>query len=220
MPTDDIALPDGHVRITPAQRDRALAALRDAAADERLRFEELEARSDAVLRASTRDDLASVLYDLLPGAALEATVSDLLPVSSAPGMSWDTPLLFEGEHWWKTRQIRGEWDVPPFIEVVASQGSVLLDFLQARPPESRDRHDADLVVAGRAHSGRAAWVGRRRDLVPVGDELGEHRHPDPAAGGPPQDRGARLGGRVVQRPLCDDARAPQGGPGRLNATGV
>lgn len=133
MPTDDIALPDGHVRITPAQRDRALAALRDAAADERLRFEELEARSDAVLRASTRDDLASVLYDLLPGAALEATVSDLLPVSSAPGMSWDTPLLFEGEHWWKTRQIRGEWDVPPFIEVVASQGSVLLDFLQARP---------------------------------------------------------------------------------------
>ena len=55
-----------HLRVGTSQRERALAEIRNAAADERITFDELEGRVPRALGAVTRADLASVLEDLLP----------------------------------------------------------------------------------------------------------------------------------------------------------
>lgn len=56
---------DGHVRVGTVHRERALTELRNAAADDRITFDELDARVARALQAQTRDDLAGVLGDLL-----------------------------------------------------------------------------------------------------------------------------------------------------------
>ena len=157
MASDEIVVPDGQLRITPAQRERALAALRDAVADERLRFEELEQRTPRVLASQTRADLADVLFDLVPGADLAQVVGDALPVGDGPGMRWETPLLIEGDSWWRTHVVQGTWQVPPFLEVIASRGSVRLDFQKAEPLASV----IDLVIT-------SSWLGSVTLVVPKG----------------------------------------------------
>jgi hypothetical protein len=52
------------LRISDTERERALEALRDHAAEGRLDLDELEQRMDAVLAARTREDLAASFDDL------------------------------------------------------------------------------------------------------------------------------------------------------------
>lgn len=147
---------DGHLRITPAQRERALATLRDAAADERLRFEELEARTAVVLAARTRAELAGPLYDLVPTAELPGATAEA-SLGEGPGMSWDHPLVLRGHTWWRTERFEGAWEVPPFLEVNASKGPVLLDFQRATILTPV----IDIVI-------NATWLGAVTLIVPEG----------------------------------------------------
>lgn len=109
----------------------ATSLLREAVVYERLSFDELEARLPQVLSATTRGDLYQVLIDAVPTATLAERFDDLPSDSQAPGMSWEHPLLLRSD-WTGLRRI-GEWDVPPFIEVVTSgMGPVHLDFCHAK----------------------------------------------------------------------------------------
>lgn len=122
-----------HLRVGTAQRERALEVIRNAAADERITFDELEGRVPRALGAVTRADLVSVLEDLAPAAEVDAVVGLDAPIGEGPGYSWDDPLVLEGTGW-KQLTVSGEWVAPPFIEVHSSIGGVLLDFTLATAP--------------------------------------------------------------------------------------
>ena len=56
--------PDGHLRVSDAERDAVAADLREHHADGRLDLDELSSRLDTVFAARTRNDLAAVTADL------------------------------------------------------------------------------------------------------------------------------------------------------------
>ncbi|MBK7820057.1 MAG: DUF1707 domain-containing protein [Tessaracoccus sp.] len=122
--------PDAGLRVTAAQRDRAAAELREAAADERLSFDELEARLPVALGAKTRGDLVSVLKDLVPAADMGAVVGAESPMGHGVGFDWEDPWVIQ-THWDTVRQI-GEWKLPPFIELVSGGGTIVLNAVHAR----------------------------------------------------------------------------------------
>ena len=121
-----------HLRVGTAQRERALEVIRNAAADERISFDELEGRVPRALGAVTRADLASVLDDLLPATAVDELLGGDPAVGEGPGYSWDDPLVLEGRSWHEL-MVAGDWVVPPFLEVHASIGGVRLDFSESVP---------------------------------------------------------------------------------------
>ena len=123
---------DGHLRIGTAQRELALEVLRNAAADERISFDELEGRVPRAVHAVTRADLAAVLDDLLPAARLAELVGSEAPIGEGPGYTWDDPLVLETTGW-KEMVLAGPWVVPPFLEIHTSIGGVRLDFTDAEP---------------------------------------------------------------------------------------
>lgn len=126
---------DQGLRITTVQRENAVALVREAAADGRLSFDELDQRVETTLRALTRGDLASVLSDLVPasdlGSALSLESSGTAIAAVGPGYRWEEPLMIFGT--WRRRAIRrGAWEVPPFVEVNADMAaSVRLDMTHA-----------------------------------------------------------------------------------------
>lgn len=125
--------PDGpRLRVGHAERDRAVEVLRDAAAEGRLTFDELDGRIEEALRAKTREDLRGVLLDLLPPADLAALLSPgaVAAVGLRPGMSWQDPLVLTAR--WDDVKRAGSWEVPPFLEINAVAGNVKLDFRDAR----------------------------------------------------------------------------------------
>ena len=63
------------LRIGHAERDQAVATLRDAAADGRLTLDELDVRIGVAMAARTAADLRPVLADLLPPAELEVAMN-------------------------------------------------------------------------------------------------------------------------------------------------
>lgn len=123
---------DGHLRVGTTQRELALEALRNAAADERITFDELEGRIPRALHAVTRADLTSVLEDLLPAARLAELLDSDAPAGEGPGYTWDDPLVLEREGW-KELTVAGPWVVPPFLELHTSIGGAWLDFTEAVP---------------------------------------------------------------------------------------
>lgn len=123
---------DRHLRVGTAQRELALEILRNAAAEDKLSFDELEGRVPRALHAVTRADLASVLDDLITQAEIDVALAGEMRAGTGPGYSWDEPLVFEGKGW-SVMNIAGLWQVPPFLEVHSSIGGVRLDFSQARP---------------------------------------------------------------------------------------
>lgn len=56
--------PDGHLRVSDAERDAVAADLREHHADGRLDLDELSSRLDTVFAARTRNDLAAITADL------------------------------------------------------------------------------------------------------------------------------------------------------------
>ncbi|NLE99167.1 MAG: DUF1707 domain-containing protein [Propionibacterium sp.] len=118
--------------MTAVQRDHAASILREAVADGRLSVEELNARLGTALNAHAREDLYRILDDLIPAAELHATVALNVPMGDGPGMSWENPLLIRSN--WAGHTREGEWDLPPFIEIIGTGwGSVKLDCTLARP---------------------------------------------------------------------------------------
>ena len=132
MTNDLPALPDPGLRVSGAERQKAIAVLREAAADERITFDELEARLPGALQAKDRSALYRILGDLVPAARLGTMFDGAVVESDAPGMSWEHPLLIETD--WKGFTQDGLWEVPPFLEVLGSgYGTVTLDLTRATP---------------------------------------------------------------------------------------
>ncbi|MFT3888668.1 MAG: DUF1707 domain-containing protein [Arachnia sp.] len=144
---------DAGLRVTAAQRDHAAAELREAAADERISFDELEARLPVVLGAKTRGDLVSVLRDLVPSADMDAVVGAHAPLGVGLGFSWDEPWVIETG--WNTVHQIGTWAIPPFMEVISRGGTVILNAVHAQALAPV----IDIVVTGK---------GTLRLIVPQG----------------------------------------------------
>lgn len=124
-------LPDPHLRVTTAQRDTAVATLREALADERLTLDEFNTRLTHALSATTRRDLYVLLGDLVPSADLPRLIAEPAALSDKPGMRWENPLIISG----KGRQVRiGRWEMPPFIEIVAGYWSEIALFCMDAVP--------------------------------------------------------------------------------------
>lgn len=123
-------VPDGRLRVTTGQRDNTVAILREAAADGRLEFDELEQRVESALGARIREDLAAVLADLVPSADMKRSLATAAPLGDGPGYRWDNPLVFNGD-WLHNTVQRGVWEVPPFLEINTGWGYVKLDMMQA-----------------------------------------------------------------------------------------
>lgn len=116
------AYPEDHLRVTAGQRDQAASVLREATADQRLTFEEFEARLPRALTAVTRRDLYDLLEDLVPSEELPSVIVDAVNLGTAPGMSWDNPYVITA-HGWDVRA--GRWEMPPFMEVNTGFMSVI-----------------------------------------------------------------------------------------------
>lgn len=98
-----------------AERDRTLAALRDAVGEGRLTLEELAERSGRALEARTQHELAAVAADLPSPPA----------VTDPPaGRRWVFGILGGGTH-------RGRWRVAPRVNVINVMGGSDLDLRQA-----------------------------------------------------------------------------------------
>lgn len=123
--------PDAHLRITTSQRENAVAIVRDAAADGRLDFDELDQRVGAALRALTRGDLTSVLIDLVPTAEMGSSLATAAPLAEGPGYRWEEPLMIMGD-WRRSTKLQGVWEIPPFIEINTDfAATVVLDMTHA-----------------------------------------------------------------------------------------
>lgn len=124
--------PDAQLRVTAAQRDHAAAELREAAADERIDFDELEARLPVVLGAKTRGDLISVLRDLVPSARMDAVIGVASPLGAGVGFSWEEPWVLQVKKWENIKLI-GPWRLPPFMELIDTGFGIHLDATVAVP---------------------------------------------------------------------------------------
>ncbi len=133
---------DPQLRVGTAQRERAIEVIREAAADGRLDFDELEARVPRALAAVTRGDLALLLRDLVPSADLDAVLGNTAAVGEGVGFRWEEPLLIQAKG--DSILVCGVWDVPPFIEVQVTSWGAKLNFTQARPLAKL----IDLVLVG------------------------------------------------------------------------
>ncbi len=125
----DINSSDDQLRITSVQRERAIELVRQAAADGRLDFDEMNGRVSVGLEARTQGDLRRIVGDLVPSAELAAFLLDVTPPLQGPGSTWDDPLVIGRDGKW---DVKGPWNVPPFLEVYCSFWSLLtLNFLEA-----------------------------------------------------------------------------------------
>ena len=110
------------LRLSDAERERALDHLRTCTAEGRLTLDEFAARTDAVYLAKTYGELDTVLADL-PELGLEPPGTALSPVVEP-----QTHLEV------RSASLRrdGDWQVPARLAVLAVSGSLLLDFSRAR----------------------------------------------------------------------------------------
>ena len=135
---------DDQLRITSAQRERAVELVRQAAADGRLDFDEMNGRvwsvggswstspsSRAVgLEAKTQGEVRRIVGDLVPSAELAAFLLDVTPALEGPGSTWDNPLMLGKDK--KSLNLHGRWQVPPFMELYCSiWHSVKINFMEA-----------------------------------------------------------------------------------------
>lgn len=121
---------NGKLRVSALQRDNAISVLRDAAADGRLSFDELNERVPKALAATLRWELMSVLEDLVPASDMDAVIADQAVLGTGPGYRFEEPLVLQADG---TLERIGEWIVPPFIEVITGWSRVYLNFVDAKP---------------------------------------------------------------------------------------
>jgi hypothetical protein len=136
-----------------AERDYAITALREAAAEGRLTLEEFSSRVGTALSARTRDELVAVTADL-PAAA---------PAAFAGGMGdpihyWRRPVQWSLALMSSTRRM-GAWRVAYETTAMAVMGSVVLDLRTATI-------EAPVVTVN-----ALAWLGTVDVIVPEGVEV-------------------------------------------------
>jgi hypothetical protein len=117
------------LRVADADRDRAAELLRQAAAEGRITFDELDERVSLAYAAKTFADLEALTSDL-PGPG----VSVPLPVSrrvQAPDLAADAPVPKFSIAIMSGMKRAGPWLVPPTYTAVAVMGGVELDLRYA-----------------------------------------------------------------------------------------
>lgn len=130
--------PGPPVRASDAEREVAVRALADAAAEGRITLEELGDRTARALEAVSRDELAGVTADL--------------PAAEAPpgrGVRWVLGILGGGDR-------SGHWRIAPRCTVVNVMGGADLDLRQAT------------VEAGETHITVVSLMGGSTIVVPEG----------------------------------------------------
>ncbi|ASU81919.1 hypothetical protein CDO52_03220 [Nocardiopsis gilva YIM 90087] len=132
-----------HIRASDADRDRVAERLREALAEGRLTHEEHEERIDAVYRATTVGDLASITHDLPApseqnGADLRGSAdSGALPMTASLSSEAARQLAADSKGQENLVAVlssadrRGRWLVEPRTNVSALLGTIDLDFREA-----------------------------------------------------------------------------------------
>jgi len=117
--------PDGRVpalRASDAERDHAVARLRDGASEGRLTFDELAHRVELAYAAATTAELDELLADLPVATATEGT--ELKPAPRGKQRRWNVAIMGGCER-------RGRWRPSPHSVAVALMGGVSLDLRDA-----------------------------------------------------------------------------------------
>jgi len=136
----------GQLRVSDADRDRVTEVLRQAAAEGRLTFDELDERLDQALAAKTYADLGAVTSDL-PGPAVTAPTQSAqagLPaerVGGTPGATFSVAIMSGARR-------AGTWVVPPRYTAVAIMGGVDIDLRYARFAEREVTIQAFCLMGG------------------------------------------------------------------------
>lgn len=122
------------MRVSDEDRHKVADVLRDAAAEGRIDFEELEERLEATYAAKTYGDLVPLTIDLPnAGAAPVHVTPQPAPVASSgtgavsSTQSWPSSVVMMGEV-----ARRGVWDTGTTHAAFALMGSVILDLREAR----------------------------------------------------------------------------------------
>lgn len=144
MPGEDDAraLPGPPLRASDAERDVAMDALRDGAAEGRLTFEELTDRLGAAAAAVTRDDLTALIADL---------PSPDRPAGGAPP-AWRSPAPAGLRTPSRRASVVGDvvqegpWRVPYVSRWSSVLGNVTLDLREGVVSHSRLKIEATTVV--------------------------------------------------------------------------
>lgn len=117
--------PDGRapaLRASDAERDRAVARLRDGASEGRLTFDELAHRVELAYAATTTAELEQLLADL-PATTATAR-AETKPAARGKQRRWNVAIMGGCER-------RGRWRPSPHSIAVAVMGGVSLDLRDA-----------------------------------------------------------------------------------------
>ncbi|MDO9409581.1 DUF1707 domain-containing protein [Patulibacter sp.] len=132
------------IRASDAERDHVIDALRDAAAEGRLTFEELADRIDAAGRAVTRDDLGALIADLPPtGGHGAAGLPSAVAPADGPGTAVRAPENRRSV-FGDVRQA-GAWRVPYVSRWSTVFGDIDIDLREAVVSHGRIEIDAQTV---------------------------------------------------------------------------
>lgn len=115
----------GDLRASDDDREKQAEVVRQAAAEGRLDFTELEERLERVYAARTYAELAEVTRDL-PNAELV--------VPPPPAARLDRAGRPSIQAVFSSQKVKGVWNVPREMSVRAIAGSVVLDFTEASMP--------------------------------------------------------------------------------------
>lgn len=114
------------MRISDAERHKVAEVLREAAAEGRIDFEELDERLEAAYAAKVYSDLVPLTFDL-PGTHLPGGGSDVrLPQPVGPG-GVPVAAYASSSAVFAAVDRKGSWRLPPHHTAVAVMGSVTLD---------------------------------------------------------------------------------------------
>ncbi len=136
------------LRVSDADREQAAEALRIAAGDGRITFEELDERLSAAYAARTYGELAVVTADLpAAGGPPPGALQDSAPrfpagrIGGIPGAGVSVAVMSEVNR-------AGEWVVPPRHTAVAIMGGVNMDLREARFSQPEVTIDVFALMGG------------------------------------------------------------------------
>ena len=134
------------MRAADADRERVADVLREAVAQGRISFDELDERLDQAYAARTYADLEVITRDLpasgaVTPAAAPAARYPLDRIGGTPGATFSVAIMSSVKR-------RGTWVVPPSYTAFTIMGSVQLDLRQARFSEPEVTIQAYTLMGG------------------------------------------------------------------------